>query len=1163
MLKTGIFTGILIVTIVVALYSPAKAQELSNLRKQTIAFSAGDTMVIDTLSIIPGSFHVFLLSGASLPDPALVEVKFPESKLIFNVPLDIQPPDSIIVLYRVFPISFSKQIYNRDHTIIEESYSGLYNPYSYNQPGERESFFKSGGLNKNGNISRGISFGNSQDVVVNSSFNLQLSGKLSDDVEILAAITDNNIPVQPEGNTQQIQDFDKVFIKLSKNKTSLIAGDFELQRPNSYFMNYFKKAQGAIFESEYAVSRDKTKIMGTQLGGAISKGKYARNVISGVEANQGPYKLVGSENESFIIVLSNTEKIFIDGLLLKRGENYDYVIDYNTAEVIFMPRVPITKDKRIVAEFQYSDKNYTRTMFVVKQNYRDEKLSLSANVYSEQDNKNQPLNQDLGETEKQILAAAGDNIFEAVVPNIDSVAFNNAEVLYEKVDSLGFTVYVYSIDSTKAYYRLGFSFIGPNLGNYIPESSSANGRVYKWVAPINGVPQGSYEPVIQLISPKRKRMMTVGGEYKFNENNIVKLEGAFSNNDINLFSKKDKKNDDGYAFAGSYSNKINLNKDSIGNLHLISGVSMEYVSENFSFIEQYRSIEFNRDWNLGTGKYSGADNIGSLNVAIENKGLYKVAYTFKTFVKGSDYTGIMNLLDVGVTDKKLRFLSKASFLTSDAINSKTLFYRSLSDLSRKFGPARIGFIYDQEHNEIKTPQSDTLSIASYAYDKLQLYIASDDTSDFHYRIDAGRRYDKKANLNSFKETTVADEASGIIEWAASRKSRLKVTTNYRNLSISDTTLTSIKAEQTFLNRFEYNTILLKGMISSQTTYEVGTGQELKREYAFVEVAAGTGTHTYGGDYNNNGIKDLDEFEIAAFSDQANYIKVFLPSNEYVKSRTNLFGQVLSITPAAYLKQTNSIRKIISKFSNTTSYRIDNKTIDEDFKQSLNPFANRLQDSTLLATNSSFRNTLAFNRSNTKFGIDLTVLNNRNKSLLTNGFESRQLRNNIVSARWNLTKIYTVQLKSESGTKSNKAEFFSTRDYVIDFTEIEPKFSVQPGVAFRATLLFNSLIKENVFGELGEKTVQNTGGIELKYSSVKKGIVSARFNVIQIDYNAELNTPVAYEMLDGLSPGTNFTWGLSFQRNLSNNIQVNINYDGRKSEGVAPIHVGSVQARAYF
>lgn len=1164
MFKTGSFSGLLALVLLCSAFHTARSQELSNLRRVTVPFLPGDTLAVDTLSIVPGSFDVFDLNGASLKSMNWFEVNYPESKVIFHQPLDLPAPDSVIFMYRVFPFSFSRPVYNRDKSVIEKGYSGLYNPYTYEQQVGRESFFKTEGLNKNGNISRGISFGNNQDVVVNSSFNLQLSGKLSDDVEILAAITDNNIPVQPEGNTQQIQDFDQVFIRLSKNKTSLLAGDFEIGRPQSHFLNYFKKAQGGLFASEYPVSSGSSSVMSTQAAGAISKGKYARNVINGIEANQGPYRLAGSENETFIIVLSNSEKVYVDGVLLKRGENFDYVIDYNTAEVTFMPTIQITKDKRIVVEFQYSDRNYSRTMFLVNQGYKSDKLKLNASIYSEQDNRNQPLTQDLSESDKQILADAGDSLSQAVVPNIDSVEFDPDEVLYVKTDSLGFDpVYVYSTDSTKAFYRLGFSYLGPNRGNYVPESTSANGRVYRWVAPVNGVPQGTYEPVVQLISPKRQRMITLGGEYMVDEKNKIEFESAYSNNDINLFSSKDKKNDDGYAFFGGYTNTFSITKDSTRSIDLVTSIRFEHLSENFNFIEVYRNIEFTRDWNLGSGNYTGEENLGGVTLALENGSRYRFAYTFKTFTKGSDYTGIMNNLNMKYDDKKFRFISNASYLTSDALNANTDFLRSLSDISRGFGGVRIGFILDQETNEIRDTDSDSLISTSYAYAKGQVYISSDSESKLNYRFDAGRRVDWSASADDLKEVTVADELAGKLEWRASRKSMLRFTSTYRNLTISDTALISLKPEESFLGRLEYNAVILKGMITSQTTYEVGTGQELKREYAFVEVAPGTGTHTYAGDYNGNGIKDLDEFEIAVFADQADYVKVFLPTNEYVKSRTNLFGQVLNINPSAFLEQKSALNKAISRFSNTTSFRVDNKTVDEEFSKSLNPFANRLSDSTLLATNSLFRNTLAFNRSNTTFGLDYTFLDNSSKSLLTNGVESRQLKNNITNTRWNITKVYTIQLKNEVGTKSNRSEFFSSRDYVIEFTELEPKFSIQPGVVFRVTFLYNYLIKENTIGELGERTEQNTAGVELKYSSVKRGIISGRFNLIRIDYNAESNTAIAYEMLDGLSKGTNYTWGISFQRNLSNNIQVNLNYDGRKAEGSPPVHVGSVQARAYF
>jgi len=82
-------------------------------------------------------------------------------------------------------------------------------------------FYSQNTIDRRGSLSRGIVFGNNQDVVVNSNLNLQLNGKISDDLNLVAAISDNNIPIQPEGYSQQIHEFDKVYISLFNERMNL------------------------------------------------------------------------------------------------------------------------------------------------------------------------------------------------------------------------------------------------------------------------------------------------------------------------------------------------------------------------------------------------------------------------------------------------------------------------------------------------------------------------------------------------------------------------------------------------------------------------------------------------------------------------------------------------------------------------------------------------------------------------------------------------------------------------------------------------------------------------------------------------------------------------------------------------------------------------------
>jgi hypothetical protein len=98
---------------------------------------------------------------------------------------------------------------------------------------------------------------------------------------------------------------------------------------------------------------------------------------------------------------------------------------------------------------------------------------------------------------------------------------------------------------------------------------------------------------------------------------------------------------------------------------------------------------------------------------------------------------------------------------------------------------------------------------------------------------------------------------------------------------------------------------------------------------------------------------------------------------------------------------------------------------------------------------------------------------------------------------------------------------------------------------------------------GEKSTVKELGAELRYSFVKLGVVSLKYSFYEVDYDGNINTPLAYEMLEGLSAGENQLWSLSLQQRIGQNLQINLSYDGRKSGVVPVIHTGKMEARYMF
>ena len=60
-------------------------------------------------------------------------------------------------------------------------------------------------------------------------------------------------------------------------------------------------------------------------------------------------------------------------------------------------------------------------------------------------------------------------------------------------------------------------------------------------------------------------------------------------------------------------------------------------------------------------------------------------------------------------------------------------------------------------------------------------------------------------------------------------------------------------------------------------------------------------------------------------------------------------------------------------------------------------------------------------------------------------------------------------------------------------------------------------------------------------------MNGEFSLYQNKFDGDVQSPVAYTMLEGLQPGKNMTWRLLVQKNLTDFLDININYQGRKTE----------------
>lgn len=1127
------------------------SQDVSSLyRVKKLAVT--DSIKIDSVSINPSKFSVSDLKNIPIA-PSSYTIDFENAVLMFQTSV---ATDSIKITYLSYPRFLTKTYQELDEGIIVNSTGNLQKLYKLSQPSSKRVVVPFDGLVSSGSIARGVTIGNNQNSVLNSELDLQISGKLNDKVTLRASIQDSNIPLQESGYSQQLDEFDQVFIEVFSERWRIRAGDIDLQNSQSYFSKFSKRVQGLSLNTNF---KNEDSEFTAFAAGALVRGQFSTSQFVGQEGNQGPYKLIGPNNELYVLVVSGSETVFVNGIPLKRGATEDYIIDYNAGELIFNATYPITSEMRITVDYQYSERNYSRFIGYAGSRYKNEKWTLGVSVYNENDLKNQPLQQSLNSEQVTILSNAGDDPALMTAPSATPEVYNENRILYKKSTDNGVEFFEFSNNPDDELYLVNFTAVGSQQGNYRISSSNAISNIYEYSAPIAGVKQGDFEPIVQLVAPVQLQVAVVNGAFKPNEKTSVEFELAASKNDLNLYSSLDDENDTGVA--GKLSIKHQFLKTAKDWVFDVSS-DIDYIQNDFRNIEGLYNPEFSRDWNvetpLGNQIIAGLGDqifaIAGAQFSHTKKGAFN--YQFQHLNYKNTYAGSRHVFFTKLNFERFQVHSNSSVLETEGLNSNSVFYRSDNRLNYSYNKGWSGVKFSTEHNEKKDVELNQLDPVSQKFQAYEVFTGVGDSTKVFVKVGYMHRINDSLQNNRLAKVNASDTYYLDSKWIQTQKTNLSLYANYR---VFKSTNTSTALQKSINSRLQYSQKLVNNGIHWNTLFETNAGRLPQQDFTYVEVEPGRGSFVWF-DYNENGIQELEEFEIAQFQDQATYVRVLLPNQVYIRTHQNKLSQSLTLNPIQWASSPQASKRFWSHFYNQTTFLIDRKDKNNSASIRLNPFHSSAEDQ--LALQSNFRNQLFYNRGKQHYTVSYSYSESKARNVLSFGYVEQESFSHQLNFLHKIKEQWLLSMQTNLDENFSASENFTSKNYQLQETLLNPKLSYLLDDNKRFDVYYQYQNKNNSIGDL-EQLTQEKYGASFTLTQNQKAAITGEFNYFSNEFSGNPNTPVAYQMLEGLQPGTNFTWSLIAQKKLTKFLDLNLNYFGRKSETSRTIHTGTVQLKAYF
>lgn len=984
-------------------------------------------------------------------------------------------------------------------------------------------------LRLSGSKTVGFSVGSAKGLGIDQSLKVSILGKIAKDLEVEAYLTDDNLPVQPEGNTEELKYLDKVAVQIRSKHATVELGDFGMGQSWSRF---------AAFQRELRGVQATVDVKGQRYfaGGGIAKGRFRTASFMGREGVQGPYELLPARRFNGVIVLPGTETVYLDGRLLKRGSENDYTIDYNRGSVTFTEKVPVTDDSEIVIDFQIGEDDYERTTVSAgwEAPFHDEALTLRAFFFQESDNSDRPLRGGLSEEERSLVAAVGDDREAAVAGGIEKVEPGKGNYMLVPADSLPARfVFVES----GGEYELDFYEVGSGKGNYRTNGFSLRGEVKYAYA---GERRGNYLIGRPLPLPERRRLFTVGAAGGTGSL-FLDMEGNLSLHDENLLSGLDDGDNAGHAIhlAGG----IRDLPISSSTLTLVGEFST--LEDRFMAPDKPRDSYFYRNWSLQDVPLVGSERIGGASVRWRGKEKW-------------EFTGDYRLLsrDNGLSARKGDLAARLGDMGARGISFSALASETGDDRDRLFAGGEGVFAFWR-----------LVPRVSFETERYRAFNeAARDTGRLYYKgafvLGAREVGDFKGNASyTIRRTDHLEGRGG--EWFRARDNdEVRVAGGYSHEGrIVDLDLTHRRNRDVPLRltswynlaRFRFRDSWEAIAATTDIGYRITAGEERSLEKAVIFVGENQG--------------DYDEEGREVGQKRGDYMVLYLPGGG--KESVNTVELTWRLSVGGGLRGVVGgdmdggwLSRLRRNVSCDHFFSIVEKSRTDDLARlyTLSPSLLQRDDVTLYGL-TNLRQEWSFLNDVKKYNLRLTYSredeeDNRSEGVPVERFvEELQVRVEAVP-----TSTLTFSLELRAKLRERDSGGMSGQNYRVQSRAVRPQLSyrIRPSTRFSVELAYEdrddevSLARQSSYS--ATPTFTSSVGAKLHVTTFLK--------LTYTNVETETGKPLFF-----LEEGLREDWSVIGQYRITRNVSFGVNYTGRREKDfrgeVETVHALKMESRAYF